>query len=582
MRKKWISVLLLIGMLCSMVYTASFAEESNSGYTAEQRRAIFCSSEQDGNECEHAIDGDLSTRWSSQGDGEWLEFVLEKDSVIDRIGIAFNKAKERIYPFEVLVSRDGENFTQVYAGQNSLGTNAVEVYSFAPVTASYVRIVCHGNSVNDWSNITEVTELPLRTVPIGICYDGAKRFFDTKPIMQNDRVLIPLRGFFEMTGYAVDWEEETQGIAVTGADTEIALRVDSVDAVVNGENQVLDQAPVLVEDTAMIPVRFVCEALGLTVDWDEENEAVILTSKEYQNKYGLAEKDDYYSEALDGKKVIFIGNSMIYYGQTVLHQETSVLNQEPRTEDEGYFYQLCRLHGVDVSVTNWTFDGHSLTDLFGGSCAANRGCDGTDHASYLTDRNYDYVIISEKSVEAPNFVKNCKDIMNLFREVNPNTQFVYLCTHRSHILNRTEVLNNLKTLHEEGFTIVDWGKVVYDIMNGNVEVPNAAQTYNQNSFVIRKSETDGSHENLLGGYITSLATYCALTGTPAQGQPYWFCNDKAINDAFDFKTFIKNNYSYGDATTNFDAIFASPADMDGIQQVIDQTLAEEAWRNYGE
>ena len=48
------------------------------------------------------------------------------------------------------------------------------------------------------------------------------------------------------------------------------------------------------------------------------------------------------TNVLDGKKVIFIGNSHTYYGKTVLEKKQSVLTQAARSNDQGYFYQICK------------------------------------------------------------------------------------------------------------------------------------------------------------------------------------------------------------------------------------------------
>ena len=46
--------------------------------------------------------------------------------------------------------------------------------------------------------------------------------------------------------------------------------------------------------------------------------------------------------SLDGKRVIFIGNSYVYYGRTVINKSTSVMTQAERDNDMGFFYQLCK------------------------------------------------------------------------------------------------------------------------------------------------------------------------------------------------------------------------------------------------
>ncbi len=230
--------------------------------------------------------------------------------------------------------------------------------------------------------------------------------------------------------------------------------------------------------------------------------------------------------SLDGKRVIFIGNSYIYYGGTVNEMKQAYLAQSDRLYDLGYFYQLCKANGEEVVVSNWTFGGHSLEHLFGRNCKADRGCDGVDHLSYLTDLDYDYVIISASSGASceKTFEDDIETITRLFRKANPDVQFVYLCHTASHGLRQSgamqpTVLNHLKELEAQGFKIVDWGKIPTDLVSGAAKIEGSTINYDFYSFIIRKSESDGYHPNQLSGYITTLMTYCAITGKSPVGQP---------------------------------------------------------------
>jgi len=118
--------------------------------------------------------------------------------------------------------------------------------------------------------------------------------------------------------------------------------------------------------------------------------------------------------SLDGKKIIFIGDSFVYYGQTVLEKSTSYLKQSDRVNDKGYFYQLCKANGENVSVTNFTFGGHGLSSFCSGKCNAEKSCKGEDHFSYLIDRNYDYVVVSgqrQSTTTAESFLGDIRFIM---------------------------------------------------------------------------------------------------------------------------------------------------------------------------
>ena len=283
---------------------------------------------------------------------------------------------------------------------------------------------------------------------------------------------------------------------------------------------------------------------------------------------------------LDGKKVIFIGNSFTYYGKCVLERSQTDYDLDKRKNDAGYFYRICKENGAEVAVTNFTFGAHTLKDFYSGNCQANRGHNGLNHLDYLTDRNYDYVILQNgsRSSEHPSILDECEPLMKLFREANPNVKFVFLVHRNVHSTPYTW-RSSIKDLADNGFTVVDWGAVVDDIITGKVQVPGATQTYNKNSFIINKSESDGFHPNMLTGYITALMTYCAITGESAQGQIYNFGEGDITFGTAAVSTYRSKMYTY-EPVTNFDAILKSEADIRGIQQLIDQYLADKAYLNY--
>ena len=306
---------------------------------------------------------------------------------------------------------------------------------------------------------------------------------------------------------------------------------------------------------------------------------------EYEKPYVQPTNSTSIQHPLDGKKFIFIGNSYTYYGKCVIGKDTSEQSQSKRSGDKGYFYQVAKENGADVQVTNWTYGNHCLEDTFGGSCAANRGCNGHDHTKDLKDRNYDYVMFQESSLRIGGFMDSVETIMKLFREANPDVKFFCLVPLRLYEWQDSsseckQVLKNLKEVEKMGVTVVDWGKIVYDIYSNNVEVPGSDLTYNRHSFVISQSAADGHHQNMLVGYITALMTWCAVTGDSAVGQEYRFTGDPTVNSAFDFEKFIDSYYSYGSVTTNFDAALKSKNEVTGFQKLIDKYLTEKAYRNY--
>ena len=300
-----------------------------------------------------------------------------------------------------------------------------------------------------------------------------------------------------------------------------------------------------------------------------------------------AEFSDGYDHMLNKKKVIFIGNSYTYYGRTVMEKSQSYLLQESRKNDHGYFYQLCKANGAEVEVTNWTFGGHGLKNLFSGNCTADRGCDGEDHKAYLTDRYYDYVVIQPGSgaASSANFLADMETVMSFFREANPNVKFMVLVPYSAYgsIGNvgtlAKEFLDGLKVVAEMGVGVIDWGGMIIDLVNGVTSVPDSGFEYVKNTFVISKSASDGYHPNQFSGYITTQMLYSAITGEAALGQSYDFCLNPSTK-SLKFENYVAKYYTYGDTTTNYPEIFASESEMAGIQALIDAHLAAKAYLSY--
>ncbi len=113
-------------------------------------------SDNDGNLPKNTIDGDYNTRWSAEGSGQWIQYDLGKYYFVSFLKIAFYKGNERQAYFDIQVSDDGAEWTDVLTDQESSGTTAaLQIFNFENVTARYVRFIGYGNSENDWNSITE-------------------------------------------------------------------------------------------------------------------------------------------------------------------------------------------------------------------------------------------------------------------------------------------------------------------------------------------------------------------------------------------------------------------------------------------
>jgi hypothetical protein len=139
--------------------TAQILSTSMVGYNGADPLSCLpvVASADDGNVASNVLDNDLNTRWSANGDGQWIQFCLSSATTVTGVQIAFYSGTSRTSTFDILTSTDGSNFTTASAGRVSSGTSLnLETFSITSRTAKYVRIVGHGNSTNLWNSYTEV------------------------------------------------------------------------------------------------------------------------------------------------------------------------------------------------------------------------------------------------------------------------------------------------------------------------------------------------------------------------------------------------------------------------------------------
>lgn len=106
----------------------------------------------------------------------------------------------------------------------------------------------------------------------------AINFGPVAPMQQAGRVLVPLRGVFEALGAFVDYNNATQSITATRGDTRVQLTIGSARAYVNGAARALDVPAQVQSGRTLVPLRFVSEALGATVLWNDAQRQVLITT----------------------------------------------------------------------------------------------------------------------------------------------------------------------------------------------------------------------------------------------------------------------------------------------------------------
>lgn len=101
---------------------------------------------------------------------------------------------------------------------------------------------------------------------------------DVAPYINDDgRTMVPLRYLAYALGVpesGVRWDERTQTVTIAADGRELKFIIGSPEYTVNGAKKRMDTVPVIVGGRTMLPARFVAEALGYGVIWNEDEQAV--------------------------------------------------------------------------------------------------------------------------------------------------------------------------------------------------------------------------------------------------------------------------------------------------------------------
>ncbi len=99
-------------------------------------------------------------------------------------------------------------------------------------------------------------------------------FTGAGPRQVNGHVVVPLRGVLEQIGASVNWDPGIRTVFAHRGGTDIQLPIGSYTARVNGEPVRLDTPAMVIAGSAMVPLRFVSEALGADVRWRSASQTV--------------------------------------------------------------------------------------------------------------------------------------------------------------------------------------------------------------------------------------------------------------------------------------------------------------------
>lgn len=103
--------------------------------------------------------------------------------------------------------------------------------------------------------------------------------FETPPVTQNGHLLVPVRAISDELGANLNWDGLYQLISLDIEGITVTLNIGSSAAFINGEEVRIDVPAQLIDNRTFVPLRFISEALGAQVRWDETTQTAYISTQ---------------------------------------------------------------------------------------------------------------------------------------------------------------------------------------------------------------------------------------------------------------------------------------------------------------
>lgn len=136
-----------------------------------------------------------------------------------------------------------------------------------------------GNETTQTIVIRKVNEKKI-VLQIGVStaiLEGATYELEAAPFIEKSVTLVPIRFISEAFGATVQWNEELKVITINYGSRNIILQIGSTIAIVDGNINTLQVPPKIVNGRTFVPLRFISEAFGAEVLWDGTTKTITIT-----------------------------------------------------------------------------------------------------------------------------------------------------------------------------------------------------------------------------------------------------------------------------------------------------------------
>lgn len=216
------------------------------------------------------------------------EYSILLDSIPPNVNITSPKEGEVVLTPKLTVKGTTENDAQllingeiVFVEEDGSFEHELSLREVGKNTLTIEAIDPTGNTTKSELNIYFGYTIVLKIGDSSAYINDTEQTLDVPPFIQSGRTLVPFRFIGEALGAKIDFTQDpktklTKTVSYELGSIRIILTINEKIADVNGRKVELDVAPIIVKGRTFVPVRFVSENLGASVEWIAKEEKIIV------------------------------------------------------------------------------------------------------------------------------------------------------------------------------------------------------------------------------------------------------------------------------------------------------------------
>lgn len=239
---------------------------------------------------------------------------------------------------------------------------------------------------------------------VKILINGEELACSQAPVIKDGRALVPLRDIFEKLGAVIFWNESDRSASALWEGVALTVYPDSGELLKNGEQLKLDIEPVVENGRIMVPLRAISESLGYNVIWNGNTYTVSISTAPVLKTHVLDcnQADSIFIELPEGKCMLidagegsFAEKLESYIRNLGYSHIDYVAATHPHSDHIGGMAHVLKSFSVgtfympEVSHTTKTYE-NMLDALLSSECNIVYVSTGT----FIADDIYDIVVLS--------------------------------------------------------------------------------------------------------------------------------------------------------------------------------------------